>query len=150
MPPVPRPKGVAVAAVAWAAAAVFFGLPTFRAYVAGNGLPAFSATVALVTAAIAILLARGSSWGWGLQLFVLVPVLLVFPFTFIAVMLLGYMTRPETVSYFKGRTDGPRWDSSRAWSKGEWPWLVGLGAATALFAFFWAVMSALLRTHPNL
>jgi hypothetical protein len=130
--------------------AAFFGIAEVRAYANGMGILPFPGSVALVAGTIAVLVHQGSIWGWRIQLVALILGLLAFPLTFVSVMLLGYMTRPETVSYFRQRSDGPRWDTPRTWRKGEWPWLLGLAAGVALSAFFLAVMLALLRTHPNL
>jgi len=108
MGPVPRPKGVAPAVVMWTAVAACLGFLTIRSCVTGHGLLRVPAILALVTATVTILLGRGSAWGPGIQLVILVPGLVAFPFAFVAVILLGYMTRAETVSPPETRDKTPR------------------------------------------
>jgi hypothetical protein len=57
-----RPKGVTVAAAMWAGIALVPGFLAARSYVTGNGLPLVPASLALVTAAIAVPFFRASRW----------------------------------------------------------------------------------------
>lgn len=93
-----------------------------------------------------LLFMRGSKWGLLIQVFVLVPTLVLFPLTLVAIILLGYMARAETVSYFKRRPEGPRWDLAPNWKKSEWPWLLTLGFVSTLsFLLFFALDRVLPR-----
>ena len=147
---VPRPRGVAFALVLWACGVVLFAVLTVQGYGSTGHVLPVPASVTVVCAVVAVLVAKGSKWGLLLQVLVLLPSLLLFPFTFVAIMLLGYLTRPETVSYFEQRVGGPRWDVVESWSKGEWPWLVGLVVATVLCVVFSGVLLGLLRSRPNM
>lgn len=144
---VPRPKGVVALQVAWAGGILFFPALGLRSLLAGADLPPLTVPLTLAGLIMTLLLAKGSQWALPLQILLLLPTLLFFPFTLAAIILLGYMTRPETVSYFKGRVEGPRWDSARTWTRSEWPWLFALGF---VFALCVVLLAALDRILPRL
>jgi hypothetical protein len=141
---------VTVVLVAWCVGAGAAALRALRIYLETGRVLSFLVAVCVVSLAIALLMVNKRGVALPLQLLVLIPSLFVFPFTFVAVWLLGYLTRPETVSYFKQRPDGPRWDTAETWRRGEGPWLVALGLTTGLFLLFLELLLAMLRAYPNL
>jgi hypothetical protein len=134
----------------WCCGIIVYSTLTLRAYLATGEIPLVLAGLAFTSVVLAGLLAVGSKWGLLLQVLGLIPGVVLFPLTLVAIILLGYMTRPETVSYFDQRVEGPRWDHATSWFKGEWPWLVALGLAGGVCVLFMGVLAQMLRRFPNL
>jgi hypothetical protein len=145
--PVPRPRGVAAVTIAWAAGIAIFSALGARSLLAGGDLPPATLPLTALSMVMTLLFVRGSKWALLIQVFVLLPTLVLLPLTPVAIILLGYMTRPETVSYFKRRPEGPRWDLAPTWKQSEWPWLWALGVVSALSLF---LLIALDRVLPRL
>jgi len=144
-----RPIGVTLSLGLWCLASATFGWLTVRAYWSSGRILPVPAGAALVFLALALLILFRSRAAPAAHAITLAPSLILFPFTFPAVVLLGYWTRRETKEYFKDHPEGPVWSKAQRWRDGEWPWLLALIFTTALMLLFGAMLLALRPLFPS-
>lgn len=144
-----RPIGVTVSLGLWCLISPTLGYLALRAYWSSGRILPFPAGAAVVFLALALLILFRSRAAPVAHAIALAPCLILFPFTFPALVLLGYWTRGETRGYFEGDPEGPHWNKARRWRDGEWPWLLALAFATALMFLFGAMLLALRPLFPS-
>lgn len=147
-PPAPapvRPRLISALIAFWLLGLVFFPWVGFRAYAATGALPSGSIPLTVISAVIAYGLWAGLRWARILLMVLLVPMMCLMPLGFAAFLLIAYLRRQETRSYFAPAPGGPTWQAAPTWSASEWPWILAVLAALILGGYLLAAMAPLSR-----
>lgn len=140
-----RPRLISALIVFWLLGLVFFPLMGFRAYAATGVLPTGSIPLTVISAVIAYGLWVGQRWARILLVVVLVPMMCVMPLGLAAFLVIAYLRRRETRSYFAPAPGSPTWEAASNWSASEWPWILAVIAALVLGVYLWVAMAPLSR-----
>lgn len=140
-----RPLLVVTLAVLWLVAAVLFSVLAIKTYFETGVILPGGILVSVISGLLAYGLWTGRPWARILQVIVFVPMMCVMPVGFAAIILLGYMTRPETKGYFVPLPGGPTWEARGRWTRSEWPWIASAAAAIVAGAALLMAMAPLFR-----
>lgn len=145
LPAVPRPRILTALAILWLSGVVLFPALGLRAYAEYGVLPPGSLPLTAISALMSYSLWTARPWARVLQMILLVPMSCVPPYAFAAILLLGYMNRPETRRYFVPGRAGRSWNDAVGWSGSEWPWVAGILAALVMGVCLLLAMAPLFR-----
>jgi len=140
-----RPRLISGLIAFWLLGLAFFPVMGLRAYEVTGLLPPGSIPATVISAVIAYGLWSGVGWARILLMVVLVPMMCLMPIGFAAFLVIAYLRRPETRSYFAPLPGAPTWQAAPTWSTSEWPWILAIVAALLGGLYLLSVMAPLAR-----
>jgi hypothetical protein len=111
----------------------------------GLGSGAFFLTFAVISALMAYGLWRAKRWARLSQVFLLMPMMVLLPVGFAAMLTIGYMNRSQTRSYFTASGTARGWQDARTFSESEWPWILSIVGTLGLGLFILRSLAPLFR-----